>query len=201
MGAVISQANSIRFKKVDSNLPGFDNTLLANEQFYNDKIVNYCQRWKSTDTEKVIIKSDSDTIPTVIATKLNKTTETITAVLIASYDQDNDSTDDLFFFSFDVDFSLFTTETFITVTQGAVVYKSEPIIGDITDEVTIGEYLKLEYFNVDNAFQLEFSTGITFSIYIPAILKDYSFGGESSIYDNQDELEKLKETVQRILTR
>jgi len=198
---IIGQANSIRFKKVDDNLPNFDNTLLANESFYNDKIETYCQRWKSTDNETVIIKSDSNTIPTVIATKKDKLTVTITAALITSYDQDDDGTDDLFFFSFNVDFSLFTTETFITVTQGSVVYKSEPIIGDVEmSELTNGELLKIEYYNEDNAFQLDFSTGITFSLYVPSILRDYTTGGDNSIYDNQDELEKLKETVQRLLS-
>lgn len=199
---IIGQSNSIRFKKVDSNLPNFDNTLLADEQFYNDKIENYCQRWKNTDTEKVIIKSDSDTVPTVIATKSDKTTETITAALISSYDQNGDSTNDLFFFTFDVVFSLFTTATFITVTQGTIVYKSEPFYGDsnLVTELSDGEMLKLEYGNEDNAFQLDFSTDITFTLYIPAIIKDYEFGGESSVYDNQSELEKLKETVQRLFT-
>jgi hypothetical protein len=199
---IIGQANSIRFKKVDSNLPNFDNTLLADELFYNDKIETYCQRWKNTDTEKVIIKSDSAVVPTVIATKSDKTTVTITAVEISSYDQDNDSTDDLFFFSFDVVFSLYTLETFITVTQGAVVYKSEPFKGDanIVKELADKEILKVEYYNEDNAFQLDFSTGITFTLYIAAINKDYEFGGENSIYDNQSELEKTKETVQRLFT-
>ena len=82
---IIPQANSIRFRAVNSDLPNFDNTLLANEQFYNDRIDTYCQRWKVTDTEKVIIKSDSNTVPTIIATKSDNTTETITSVLIAGF--------------------------------------------------------------------------------------------------------------------
>ena len=197
---IISQANSIRFWVVDSNLPNFDNTLLADEKFYNDKIFTYCQRFKSGETESVVIKSNSDTVPTVVATKEDKTTEVITATPIGSYDQDDDSVNDLFFFAFDVVMSLFTTSTFITVTQGVVVYKSEPFIADITEEeLNNGEIYRVEYGNEDNAFQIDFSTSITFTLYIPAIIKDYEFGGESSIYDNQDELEKLKETVQRIL--
>jgi len=202
MGMIISQANSMRFKVVDSNLPNFDNTLLADEKFYNDKIETYCQRWQTTDTEKVIVKSDSDTVPTVIATKADQSTEVITAVIISSYDQDDDGTDDLFFFSFDVVFLLFSTKTYITVTQGTDKNRSEPFIGDsdLTDELTNGEALKIEYYNQDNAFQLDFSTGITFTLYVDGIIKDYEFGGESSIYDNQDELTKLKETVQRILS-
>jgi hypothetical protein len=48
--------------------------------------------------------------------------------------------------------------------------------------------------------QIDFSTGITFKIYIEGNIKDYSFGGESSVYDNQDEMTKLKETMSRLLT-
>jgi len=195
---IISQANSIRFKKVNSDLPGFDNTLLADEKFYNDLIETYCQRWKSTDTETVIIKSDSAVIPTVIATLEDKTTVIITAAPISSYDTEGLGTD-LYFYSFDVVFSLYALKTSITVTQGGDEYISEPIIGNLTADELNGEYLKIEYSNVDNAFQLDFSTEITFSLYLPSILKDYQFGGDSSTYDNQDELTKLKETVQRLL--
>jgi len=199
---IISQANSIRFKQVNSDLPNFDNTLLADESFYNDKINTYCQRWQTTDTETVIIKSDSNTVPTVIATKADNSTVVITASLINSYDQNGDGTDDLFFFSFDVVFASYTTETYIRVTQGSIVYQSEPFYGDseLTTELNNGEVLKIEYANEDNAFQIDFSTDVVYTIYVSAVLKDYEFGGESSIYDNQDELEKLKETVQRILS-
>ena len=200
---IISQLNSIRFRKVDGNNPNFDNTLLQDEKFWNDSIFTYCQRWKNTDTEKVMIESDSDTVPTVIATKADNTTEVITASLVTSYDQDNDSVNDLFYFTFSVDFSLFTLETYITVTQGAVVYKSEPFKGDsnLATEISNNNVLVIEYFNVDNAFGIDFSSGagsITYTLYVESKLKDYDFGGELSVYDNQSEFTKLKETVQRI---
>lgn len=202
MGLIISQANSIRFRTVNSDLPNFDNTLLADEKFYNDKIEEYCQRWLTTDSEPIIMQSDSDTVPTVIATKSDQSTETITAVLISSYDTDDDSVNDLFFFEAVVDFSLFTLETSISVTQGTDEYVSEPLIGDpdLSEELTNGESLKIEYYNQDNAFNIDFSTDTVYTIYVKSILKDYEFGGDNSTYDNQDELTKLKETVQRILS-
>ena len=70
---IISPLNSIRFKRVNSYAPSFDNTLVADERFYNDSIFEYCQRFPLT-THTVQIKSDSATVPTVIATKANKTT-------------------------------------------------------------------------------------------------------------------------------
>ena len=202
MGAVIGQINSLRFKKVNTDLPSFDNVLLADEKFYNDKIFTYCQRWTTSEEQTIQIKSDSDTLPTAVATKADQSTVNIPVALASSYDADSDGTDDLFFFEFDVAFSLFADPAYITVTQGTDVWKSEPFKGDsnLTTEINNGEVLKLEYFNNDNAFQVDFSTGITFTLYVESVLKDLDFGGESSVYDNQDELVKLRESAKRILS-
>jgi len=205
MGAVIGQAQSIRFREVNSNLPSFDNTLLANEKFYNDKIFTYCQRFESTHTETIQIKTDSDTLPTVVATKADRTTVSITptgSTYVSRYDISGDGSYDLWYFEFDVVMSLYAQKTFITVTQGTDEWVSEPFIGDsnLTTEINDGEVLKIEYFNNDNAYQIDFSTGITFTLYVESIMKDYDTGGEIFDYDNQTELTKLKETVQRLLT-
>ena len=91
----------MRFKLVNSDLPNYNNTLLADEQFYNDKIFTYCQLWRTTDTVTVQIKSSSDTTPTAVATKADKSTVNLTVNAVSSYDQDADGTDDLFFFAKD----------------------------------------------------------------------------------------------------
>jgi hypothetical protein len=189
---IIGQINSIRFRPVNSDLPNFANTFLANEKFYNDGIITYCQRFLPSDTITIQIKSDSATVPTVTATKIDKTTVSITASLVSSYSS-------VYFFEFDVDMSLFSDESYITVVQGSETWKSEPFKGctELQEEINNQEVQTIEYFNFDNAFQVDFSTGITFKLYVNSVLKDYEFGGESSDYDNQDELTKLKETVQR----
>lgn len=202
---IISYLNSIRFRKVDSNFPNFDNTLVVDEKFFNDSTFNYCQRWLTSDTVVVQAQSGSSTLPTAVATKSDNSTVNLTVTQVSAYDQDGDAVNDLFFFSFSVDMSLFTDETFVTVEQDGVTYKSEPFKGDsgLLDELQSGEALKLEYYNNDNAFNIDFSSGagsITYTIYIESTLKDLGFGGEISEYDNQDEVEKLKETVQRLLT-
>lgn len=199
---IISGCNSIKFKLQDSNPPNINNTLLADEKFYNDKIFTYCQRWPDTVTQKVQIKSNSDTLPTAIATEADQSTTALTVTQVSSYDTDSDGTDDTFYFEFTVDFSAFTTKTDIVANQGSVTWKSEPFKGDseVSTELADGELQKVEYYNQDNNFQIDFSTGITFELYIPAVLKDLDTSGEISNYDNQDELTKLKETVQRLLT-
>jgi len=205
MTMIISQANSMRFRKVNSDLPNFDNTLTANEKFYNDKIETYCQRWNTSDVVTVQIKSDSATVPTVVATLDDNSTASIICVgntYKSRYDTNGGSNYNLWFFEFQLTMSNYLTETFVTVTQGAEVYKSEPFKGDVEmdSELQNGETLKLEYSNNDNAFQIDFSTLITFTLYIKSIIKDYESGGEISIYDNQDEIEKLKETSKRIFS-
>jgi len=202
---IISQANSMRFRKVNSDLPNFDNTLTANEKFYNDKIETYCQRWNTSDVVTVEIKSDSATVPTIVAVSDDNTTASIIVVgatYKTRYDTAGGTNYNLWFFEFQLTMSSYLTETFVTVTQGAEVYKSEPFYGDIEidEELSNGETLKLEYSNNDNAFQIDFSTLITYTLYIKSIIKDYESGGEISVYDNQDEIEKLKETSKRVFS-
>lgn len=198
---IISPLNSIRFRPVDGNLPNYTNTFVADEKFWNDNIFNFCQKFPNTITQKVQIKSDSDTVPTVIATRADKTQEILTAIEVSSYDTNSDGNIDTYYFEFTVDFSILLQETYIEVTQDAEEWKSEPIIGDveIIGRVLNGEVYKWEYFNVDNAFQLDFSTGITFEVYIESAFKKYSPQGEKTTYDNQRELTILKATKQRTL--
>jgi hypothetical protein len=60
--------------------------------------------------------------------------------------------------------------------------------------------LKVEYFNIDAAFEVDYSTEITNLLRIEATLKDYKPGGEMSVFDNQNEVTKIKDEVKRILT-
>lgn len=199
---IISSLNSIRFAKVDSNYRNFGNTLLSDEKFYNDEIFEYCQRFLTTDTAvKVQIKSNSSAVPTATLTKADKSTVALTVTQVSAYDQNNDSINDLFFFEFVVNMSAYTTESFITVVQDET-WKSEPFKGDanLLTELQDGESQQIEYYNDDNAFSIDFSSGITFKTYVEAIVKDYEAGGEASIYDNQDEITKLKETATRMFT-
>lgn len=198
---IISNLNSIRFRKVDSSYPNFNNTLLEDELFYNDKIENYCQRFLSTDTITVQVRSDSDTVPTVTLYENDNTSHSLTTTLKSSYDQNDDGTNDLFFFEFEIDMSAYDSRNYVKVTQGSDTYVSEPFesSADLLTELQNGKALMLEYYNEDNAFGVDFSTDITYKLYVESILKDYEFGGDSLVYDNQNELTKLKETAARLL--
>jgi len=199
---ILGFGNSIRFRKVDANFTNFDNTLTANERFFNDSIFTYCQRFLETDTVTIQAKSTINTVPTVkLYDSINNET-TLTASLVSSYDQDNDTVNDLFFFEFQVPMTGLTEEQYLIVSQNGIYWKSEPFKADpeLLTELQNGEAMKIEYYNTDNALQMDFSTDITFTIYVEGYIKDYGFGGESSVYDNQDELTKLKETMSRLMT-
>ena len=201
MSFVISQLSSVRFRPVDGNNPNFDNTFLADEKFFNDKIFTYCQRFTDVLEQTIQVKSDSAVVPTVTATKADQSTVNIPAVLATIYDTTGDSSIDTYFYEFDIAFSIFPTKTFITVVQGGVTWKSEPFIGDseVTEEIADGTMRILEYYNQDNAFQIDFSTGITYTLYLESTLKTYNPAGEKTTYDNQSELTILKSTKQRTL--
>jgi len=199
---IIGFGNSIRFRKVDANYTNFDNTLTANERFFNDSIFTYCQRFLETDTVTVQIKSTSNTVPTVKRFDSVNNQTSITPVLVSSYDQDGDTVNDLFFFEFQVPMAGLTDEQYLTASQNGIYWISEPFKADpeLLTELQTGEAMKIEYYNTDNALQMDFSTGLTFKLYVEGCIKDYGFGGESSVYDNQDEMTKLKETMTRLMT-
>ncbi|MBT3206953.1 MAG: hypothetical protein HN347_01250 [Bacteroidetes bacterium] len=198
---IISLINSLRFRKVDSNYTQIDNTLSYNLKLFNDSIFGYCQRFLTSDTVTIQVRSDSDTVPTITATKADNSTVTITATLVSSYDTDSDGTNDLFFFEFDVDMSVYTTESYITVSQGTDIYKSEQFKGDseLLTELQNNEAVKIEFFNNDNAFLIDYSkNSITGLFYLEGNIKDYDIDGEFSVYDNQDEKTILKSTALRV---
>lgn len=198
---IISPLNSIRHRPVNSDLPNYTNTFVADEQFYNDMIFTFCQRFPDNTNQTVQIKSDSDTVPTVIATHADNSTTVIIATEVSSYDTNSDTVDDTFYFEYIVDMSLFTTETFTTITQDSETWKSEPFIGDseVLIQIQNKEIYKLEYFNFDNDFSIDFSTGITFEVYIESAFKKYNPKGEKSTYDNQREVTILKSIKQLTL--
>ena len=190
----IGKANSIAFIRQDSNDANFDNTLFAERPFENHLLYRYTQKFISGDTVTIHVKiatgAGDPGSPTITAIKQDYTNVNIVPTLIASYTYFD-------IYTFDVDMSLYGTNFRVKVVGGASdeTWMSEPI-EVITD---IDYFLMLEWFNFDNAFDCEYSTGLTHFIRIEGILKDYEPGGEMSIYDNQGELSKLKETVIRIL--
>lgn len=77
---------------------------------------------------------------------------------------------------------------------------SEPFtVGGQPSQFTLNPGLiRLDWFNTENAFMLDYSTGLVNTMLIEAKLWRLSVGGTSSIYSNQGEDIKLKATVTRI---
>jgi hypothetical protein len=185
----IGKANSIAFIRQDSNDVNFDNTLFAERPFENHLLYRYTQKFISGDTVTIHVKvAILIAIPTVTAIKQDYTNINIVPSLIATYT-------DFKIYTFNVDMSLYGSNFRVKVVAGSDTWMSEPV--EVISDIDY--FLILEWFNFDNAFDCEYSTGLTHFIRIEGILKDYEPGGEMSLYDNQGELSKLKETVIRIL--
>lgn len=185
----IGKANSIAFIRQDSNDSNFDNTLFAERPFENHLLYRYTQKFISGDTPTIHVKiKDGVAVPTITAIKQDYTNVNILPTLIATYT-------DFKIYTFVVDMSLYGINFRVKVVAGSDTWMSEPV--EVI--IDIDYFLMLEWFNFDNAFDCEYSTGLTHFVRIEGILKDYEPGGEMSLYDNQGELSKLKETVIRIL--
>ena len=185
----IGKANSIAFIRQDSNDANFDNTLFAERPFENHLLYRYTQKFINGDTVTIHIKTaDGIAIPTVTAIKQDYTNINIVPTLEASYT-------DFKIYTFEVDMSLYGINFRVKVVAGGDTWMSEPI--EVISDIDY--FLRLEWFNFDNAFDCEYSTGLTHFVRIEGITKDYEPAGEMSLYDNQGELTKLKETVIRTL--
>ena len=81
----------------------------------------------------------------------------------------------------------------ILASTETAVYLSEPFT--VEDQPL---YYKLEWFNIENNFAINYGTGIVHQLFVNARMKMQTMGGEASIYSNQGEDVKLKEIVSRI---
>ena len=195
---MISIASSFKFRKSDGLLPSFDNTLLS-EQFNqggNDFI--YALKIYRTDTVIIQVKTLSDyTVDLYYSpncwgawTKLSSGTKVVDGT---SYDY------------WEVSVAMATFAAYETVqfrmeilTDAAAHYQywySEPVELCTEDD----GLLMVEFFNVENAFEVDYTTNITHLLRVEGQLKEYKPGGESSVFDNQSEITKIKDEVKRML--
>lgn len=195
---IISEANSIRFAVNNDLAPSFDNTLFNDEYFNNGGGRHYSQPYLIGDVILFQVKCGFDAKPRLTQKFYDGSAD---IVHLGAGEKFYD------------DFVI--TEYLVTVgagcyyftmvdTLGTVSYTSEPVEGlsDLTN------YEKIEWFNLDpisanNNFQFDYSTdaaklNVNF-LYINADLKIYTPSGESTVYDNQNEAEKVKESIFRVL--
>jgi hypothetical protein len=192
----LSIANSIRFRKQDSNLQSFDNTLNQDAVFPNVLNRGYCQILRK---ETITIQARAEASKTVSISVRNQTlgsTANDSFSSVATYT-------DFDIYEYDLDLSAYAdgTQLKITCTVDGVVFVSEPVlVKDYTDdELTEAGLVELKYSNYESDFGIDYSTGIINKMYVSGYFKDYEPGGESSIYDNLREKVKLRDIVYRIL--
>lgn len=204
----ISVANGIRFAKVDSNLPNFENTLSPYEKFASVGLKKcYKQKWELDSVITVQAGSDSAVVPTiqVYQPELN-TASPITASLISSYTTDANPANWRYYYEFLVDISDYPDkEIQIKVTQNTDVYLSEFQVGlDLDEDLANGNIMRFDNTNSAQVtdyvnYTVDYTTGVQFFYYAEAILMDYEPQVEDEVLDNIDSKILLESSIYRAL--
>lgn len=199
MSMTIAIQNSILFYKEDNKLQGFGNVNPGEERYGNIYTLPFTQKFQPSDKITIQIKttiSSSDTPISVVVTDTAGKETSESHTIKATYT-------DFYIYECDIDFFNYAGETiYIQIDQGTDVYKSACItVEDLTESLENGDYIELKYFNNDNisynGYNLDYSTGITNKIYIPAKFMDYSPSGDQETYDNIGEKSVINETYYR----
>jgi len=183
--APISQ--SIRFRQVNSYPANFDNTF--------DSEFRYTQ-YVAPENLKVQLRrlNDSQAVPALYIVECNETETEVTA-------PETHVVGAAIFYTFTLPLASFDTKKLrLKVVE---VWNSAPSeITHYTEYFTVKEqpFLKLNWFNTENAFTLDYSTGLVNEMWVEAKMHKLSHGGEASVYSNQGVDVKLKEIVSRIFS-
>ena len=195
---MISIASSIRFRKEDGLLPSFDNLQFNDESFRGGVMGKYFQKVYDTDTVTIQAKlTEGQLLNMQYSLNCWGAWQAMTGETKVTDGADYD------YFEVNIDFSAFSANTVqfravITEDESVVeTWISEPV--EILTEEDAG-LLQVEFYNIDNAFEVDYSTEIVHILRIEGRLKEYKAGGEASIFDNQSEITKIKDEVRRVLT-
>ncbi len=102
--------------------------------------------------------------------------------------------------TYTIDLSLYAGESCYCEVFSEVLDEGK-ILGYSSEPFTVGTDLKayrFEWTNNDNGFMMDYSAGLTHVMQLTGRGKRLNFAGDSSIYSNQGEDVKLKETVSRV---
>jgi hypothetical protein len=191
---VISKANAIRFANRESDDP-FE-ALLSCEETYASKVAgNYEQLW--FDGDEILLQIKAGLTATVVLTKYD---ESNTATVIAS---DNVET-----------YTTFKVYEYLLIpTLGEYIYyKATSEVSEWRSEWqrVIAEdtsMMLLQWTNLDdssNTFEFDYLTTLAIAnvnyMRLEGEMVNYGLGGESTVYDNQNEKSKIKGSIFRKLT-
>lgn len=196
---MISVASSIKFRKEDGLLPSWDNTLLSDilnpgghEYLYGHKVY-------TTDTITIQAKvTEGQSMAMQYSQNCWGAWQAMTGETKVTDGTVYD------YYEIDIDFSAFSA--FDSVQFRAVITADESIVEtwisepcEICTQADDDGLLQVEFFNIDNAFEVDYSTDISHLLRIEGKLLKYKPGGESSVFDNQNEVTKVKGEVKRNL--
>ena len=194
----VSKANAIRFSHVNGLMKSFDNQLSFNEKYFNKVNKKFDQTFFKDDV--IIVQLKAGLTATVVLTKImdDDTTSVIAADATTTYAA---------FKIYDYVITLGSVERFyFTATSESSSHTSECI--NVIDEVetTNNEYVKIEWTNLDavsDTFQFDYSTADAIAnvnyMRVRGQTDIYKPAGESTVYDNQNEVSKIKGNYYRDL--
>lgn len=190
----VSKANSIILLDQTGDLQTFDNRLTKDQWWNNAVIYGYCQKYLIGDEVTIQVKVDT-TVESLDMTAYNEAgaSTIISGVKMADYPG-------YVIFEFIINFStlhgILGHHIYFDLTHGGDTVTSNPV--EIIDELEAdSDLLKIEWFNDENAFELDYSTGISMMCRVEGLMKDYIPGGKAEVYDNFSEKVKLREEVYR----
>jgi hypothetical protein len=191
----ISLANSMRFAKVDSEDPCWENTLVCQESNPDGHKYGYAQRVVTGDVLKIYFKSDYATFTAQLYDELDAAVgSAISVVTESSYATYS-------YFSVEIDTAGWNTTKayYLKITTDSTfdvqVYQSEPVMC----AAAWANHIKIEYTNLDTAFELDYANlTINHMIRVPGRLYGYKPEGEIDVYSNQGVLTKIREVVERV---
>lgn len=205
---MISVASSIKFRKEDGLLPSFDNTLFEDETHFRIAKHPFMQTFFTTDTA-VKVQAEVETgqlfnlqyaigtlkSPGVMIWGEFSSMSGESKVYSGVYD----------YWEIELNMSDYTYVKFrgvITENESVVeTWISEPVQVIAADT----RYLLIEFFNLEDKFHCYYTNPteadrITHRIRVKGVFRKYKSGGETSVFDNQDEIVKIKDEVKRMLT-
>jgi len=191
---IVSKANAVRFSHVDGNMASFDNRLSFDEKFFNKTNPKFDQTWFKDDI--ILVQLKAGLTATVVLNKIvdGGSTSAITATATTTYST---------FKTYDYVITLASIERFyFTATSESSSHTSE--CQNVVSEDL--EYLKIEWTNFDavsNTFQFDYSTTAAIAnvnyMRIRGQMVTYKPAGEITVYDNQNEISKIKGNYYRDL--
>jgi len=188
-------SQSIRFRPIETALPTFDNTFDTEQRYIQyvapfDLYIQVSRLDDSLAVPKMYIVECSGTETEVSITTTHTISGRVYYTFYLPFDEWNDKKLQLKVVEAFTGSAWVTTHMSEWFTIGA-----QPKMYELETN-----FYKLNWFNTENSFLTDYSTGLVNEMLVEAKMSMVDHGGESSIYSNQGIETKLKEIVYRNFT-